>query len=100
MSKPATEAVPSEGSSRVVSILMVVVLPAPLGPRRPKIAPVGHVQGDVIGGNQVAEGAREPNVSIANDSPPGSRASPLFTVGELVMALSDAGMAKGPVASI
>ena len=39
-SMPATHAVPSLGRSRPQSIRMVVVLPAPLGPRNPKISPV------------------------------------------------------------
>src|SRR5688572_5316699 len=39
MSKPATRPSPSLGASSPVSILMVVVLPAPLGPRNPKISP-------------------------------------------------------------
>jgi hypothetical protein len=38
-SKPATVALPELASSRVVRILMVVLLPAPLGPSRPKICP-------------------------------------------------------------
>src|SRR5512140_3323946 len=36
---PLTVAVPREGLTNPSSILMVVVLPAPLGPRRPKISP-------------------------------------------------------------
>src|SRR5881275_2403738 len=39
MSKPATSAVPDVGSTSVQSILMVVDLPAPLGPRKPKTSP-------------------------------------------------------------
>src|SRR3954469_15317953 len=38
-SKPATVAAPAVGSTRVHSILMVVDLPAPLGPRKPKTSP-------------------------------------------------------------
>src|ERR1700688_375416 len=38
-SKPSTQAVPSLRGSRPVSILMTVVLPLPLGPRKPKISP-------------------------------------------------------------
>src|SRR3989304_3601224 len=38
-SYPATSPRPLVGRSRPVSILMVVVLPAPLGPRNPKISP-------------------------------------------------------------
>src|SRR5437667_1083321 len=39
MSKPLTRAVPAVGGSSVVSIRISVDLPAPLGPRRPKISP-------------------------------------------------------------
>src|SRR5437763_417526 len=38
-SAPATVALPPLGGRRVASILSVVVLPAPLGPRNPKISP-------------------------------------------------------------
>src|SRR3990172_126176 len=38
---PMTRAAPAVGFKRVVSILMRVVLPAPLGPRRPKNSPSG-----------------------------------------------------------
>src|SRR5437879_143110 len=38
-SKPATRAVPPLGRSTVHRMRMVVVLPAPLGPSRPKISP-------------------------------------------------------------
>src|SRR5450631_4292244 len=38
-SKPATAAKPDVAGSKVVSTLIVVLLPAPLGPRRPKISP-------------------------------------------------------------
>src|SRR5215813_2409320 len=38
-SAPATVAVPAVGRSSVVSIRRVVVLPAPLGPRKPTISP-------------------------------------------------------------
>src|SRR6266705_2789883 len=37
---PATLAVPEVGSARVHRILMVVDLPAPFGPRKPKVSPV------------------------------------------------------------
>ncbi|VVB66618.1 Uncharacterised protein [Candidatus Gugararchaeum adminiculabundum] len=39
MSKDATRATPSLGVMSVVSIFMVVVLPAPFGPRKPKSSP-------------------------------------------------------------
>ncbi len=38
-SKPATDADPASIGSRVVSMRRVVVFPAPLGPRNPKISP-------------------------------------------------------------
>src|ERR1700730_16908713 len=38
-SRPATQADPALRGSRPVSILMTVVLPLPLGPRKPKISP-------------------------------------------------------------
>ena len=38
-SKPATVAVPDVGGRKHVSIRMVVVLPAPFGPRKPTILP-------------------------------------------------------------
>jgi len=39
MSNPAISAEPFVGCNNVVSIFIVVVLPAPLGPRKPKISP-------------------------------------------------------------
>ena len=39
-STPAMKARPDVGTTRVVSMPAVVVLPAPFGPRRPKISPV------------------------------------------------------------
>src|SRR5450631_4202788 len=39
MEKPATRASPEEGGRSVVSILIVVVLPAPLEPSKPKTSP-------------------------------------------------------------
>ncbi len=41
ISTPATCAVPESGFNRVDKILTVVVLPAPFGPSKPKIVPVG-----------------------------------------------------------
>src|SRR5580704_2886976 len=40
-SKPATVAVPSEGGRKHVRMRIVVVLPAPFGPRKPTICPFG-----------------------------------------------------------
>src|ERR1700733_13408013 len=39
-SRPSSQILPEVGLSSVVSILMVVVLPAPLGPRKAKISPL------------------------------------------------------------
>ena len=39
-SRPSISILPLVGRSSVVSILMVVVLPAPLGPRKAKISPM------------------------------------------------------------
>src|SRR5260370_28241106 len=39
ISNPATRALPDVGGKSVVSILMVVLLPAPFGPSRPKTSP-------------------------------------------------------------
>ena len=39
----------------VVSIRLSVVLPAPLGPSRPKTSPLGHLEVDVIDGGEIAE---------------------------------------------
>ena len=47
--------VPLVGRSSVVSILMVVVLPAPFGPRKAKISPGGDVEFNVIDGHGFAE---------------------------------------------
>ena len=40
MSKPATVAVPDVGGRKHVSMRMVVVLPAPFGPRKPTMLPL------------------------------------------------------------
>ena len=39
--RPSTRAVPAVGSIRPISMRMVVVLPEPLGPRKPKTLPRG-----------------------------------------------------------
>src|SRR5688572_20598228 len=43
-SKPCTRAVPEVGEASVQSMLIVVLLPAPLGPRKPKTSPGGTVK--------------------------------------------------------
>ena len=42
--QPAISAVPADGRSSVASIRSVVVLPAPLGPTRPKISPSSTIR--------------------------------------------------------
>jgi hypothetical protein len=39
-SKPLTRAVPDVGCASVQSMLIVLLLPAPLGPRKPKTSPL------------------------------------------------------------
>ena len=51
-----SRALPEVGITRVVSIPAVVVLPAPLGPRRPKISPARDRQVEPVDGREV--GAR------------------------------------------
>jgi hypothetical protein len=43
-SNPVTEAVPEEGARSVVSMRIVVVFPAPFGPRSPNTSPVPTVK--------------------------------------------------------
>ena len=57
MSKPPTRTVPAVGRSRPTSILMVVVLPAPFGPRKANSSPVGICQRQVGHRQLAAEGA-------------------------------------------
>ena len=47
-SKPATLAVPSVGGRKHVRMRMVVVFPAPFGPRKPTIWPFLHFKRNVI----------------------------------------------------
>ena len=54
-SRPFNPGLPEVGGSRVVSILIVVVLPAPLGPSRPKTSPFFHRQVQGIHGREFAE---------------------------------------------
>ena len=49
---PPTNACPEVGMTRVVSIPAVVVLPAPLGPSRPKISPGAHVEVELVDGRK------------------------------------------------
>ena len=60
MSWPATTADPAVGSASVQSILMVVDLPAPLGPRKPKISPGADVERDAVDGGELAVALDEP----------------------------------------
>ncbi len=59
MSKPSIFAVPSEGSSNVVSILMSVLFPAPLGPSKPNVVPCAQEKFRMIDSNERAESPRQ-----------------------------------------
>ena len=56
-SMPRIWMLPAVGASRPVSILMVVDLPAPLGPRKPKNWPCIYAQIYVLDGYEIAEAA-------------------------------------------
>ena len=51
---PPTSARPDVGMTRVVSMLAVVVLPAPFGPSRPKISPWATRQVHAVDGSDAA----------------------------------------------
>jgi len=57
MEKPATRASPEEGANNVVSILIVVVLPAPLEPSKPKTSPALTEKGQRVNRRKCAEAA-------------------------------------------
>ncbi|CAM5307731.1 hypothetical protein SVIOM342S_03211 [Streptomyces violaceorubidus] len=44
MGRPRTRTLPEVGSIRPISMRMVVVLPEPFGPRKPKTLPAGTVR--------------------------------------------------------
>jgi hypothetical protein len=47
-SNPATRALPSVASISVARMRIVVVLPAPFGPRNPNTSPGRHAEGDAV----------------------------------------------------
>ena len=53
-SKPQTRTVPEVAGRKPVMIRIVVVLPAPFGPRKPSISPGGRREGDVLDRRQIA----------------------------------------------
>ncbi len=55
MSSPATHPCPELGLTRPASILMVVVFPAPFGPRKPKISPSSDLERHPIHGDEASE---------------------------------------------
>ncbi len=59
-SNPATVAEPAVGSASVQSILIVVDLPAPLGPRKPKISPGATSKEIAVDGGERAVALDEP----------------------------------------
>ncbi len=78
-SKPATVAFPEVGSSSPQRIRMVVDLPAPFGPRKPKISPRLDLERYVIHGNKIPERLYKPvhhygsSVRLHDLHPPGGR---------------------------
>ena len=54
-SYPATCARPEVGFSRPQSMRMVVDLPAPFGPRKPKTSPFADFEIDPVDGHKIAE---------------------------------------------
>ena len=54
--RPSTCTSPESGSVRPSQISIVVVLPAPFGPSRPKHSPARHVEVDAVDGDDVLEG--------------------------------------------
>src|SRR5512142_592700 len=72
-SRPRTRARPEVGASRPVSILMVVLLPAPLGPRKPKNAPEGTESVRSATAGFPSKTRVRPSVSIASIHPPVTR---------------------------
>ncbi len=63
MSTPATRRVPAEGGSRPQSIRKVVVLPAPLAPKRPKISPRRTVKVLLLTASKWPKNLRKPSTS-------------------------------------
>ena len=59
MSNPPTVPLPPVGISRPQSMRIVVDLPAPFGPRNPKISPWSDRQVDPVHGHEVAEAAAQ-----------------------------------------
>ena len=53
---PSTSTSPESGSVRPSQISIVVVLPAPFGPSRPKHSPGRHVEVDAVDGDDVLVG--------------------------------------------
>ena len=55
--RPKSDAFPSVAGSSPVSIFIVVVLPQPLDPRKPKISPLLDAEAHVIDRGEVTEAA-------------------------------------------
>ena len=67
--RPNSLACPSVGGNRPVSIFMVVDLPQPLAPRKPKISPRLDLEAHMIHGNEIAEVLGESRASMAVSPP-------------------------------
>src|SRR5208337_4463288 len=74
ISNPYTLAAPALGGSIVVSIFIVVVLPAPFGPSRPKIEPAATLKDSSLTAVNDPKRRVKPRVSTA-----GGRSSAFFS---------------------
>ncbi len=59
-SMPSTRSVPAVTGEMQPIMRIVLVLPAPLGPRKPKASPALHVEVDGVHGREVAEALGQP----------------------------------------
>ena len=81
-SRPCTTAVPWSGRASVVRILMVVDLPAPFGPSRPKITPRGTV---MLSPSRARTPSRRPRTAYVFTRPLASMAFPSSAAGWLAV---------------
>ena len=71
--RPSTSTSPASGASRPSRISTVVVLPAPLGPSRPKHSPRAHLEVEPVHGDDVVVALHEPAAADGGRGPAGGR---------------------------
>jgi len=98
MSKPTTRAVPEVGGSNVVSILIVVLLPAPFEPRSPRDTPRSMVRSSRSTA-RTSPKLRESAIVSTAAWPPSPRESPLSTTVWLPAACVRVASAPAPCSS-